>query len=80
MYQSAGTDLTTVEFLYKVFSVFECFFCVIIDFLLIISKLVQKIVIKMQYIAGYTEKPNWDMEYVTTIAGNCNKQKYNAKR
>lgn len=34
----------------------------------------------MQYITGYTERPKWDMEYVTTIAGNCNKQKYNAKR
>ncbi|KAL1488939.1 hypothetical protein ABEB36_014724 [Hypothenemus hampei] len=29
---------------------------------------------------GYSHKPNWDMDFVTKIAANCNAQKLNAKR
>ncbi|GFG38066.1 hypothetical protein Cfor_10644 [Coptotermes formosanus] len=29
---------------------------------------------------GYSPKPNWNPEYVQTIAANCNRQKYQAKR
>ncbi|XP_066139767.1 DIS3-like exonuclease 2 isoform X2 [Euwallacea fornicatus] len=29
---------------------------------------------------GYAPKPKWDLDYVSSIAANCNRQKYNAKR
>ncbi|XP_050299103.1 uncharacterized protein LOC126737992 [Anthonomus grandis grandis] len=29
---------------------------------------------------GYSDKPKWNIDHVASVAANCNKQKYNAKR